>query len=69
MTYYHNKWGDLMVGVFTSILKIKRLNFTIGVCAWSTMVNWSNVFLYSSLEYVPRLITWPMYLGYVFNLA
>ncbi len=27
VTYYHNKLGDLMVGVFVSILKVKGSNF------------------------------------------
>jgi len=31
ITHYHNKCGDLMVGVFASILEIKGSNFTNGV--------------------------------------
>jgi hypothetical protein len=31
LTYYHNKWGGLMVRVFASILKVKGSNLMIGV--------------------------------------
>jgi hypothetical protein len=31
VTYYHNKWGGLMVRVFASIPKVKGSNFMSGV--------------------------------------
>ncbi len=31
VTYYHNKWGGLMVNVFASIPKVKGSNFMGGV--------------------------------------
>jgi len=31
VTYYHNKWGGLMIRVFASIPKVNGLNFTDGV--------------------------------------
>jgi hypothetical protein len=31
VTYYHNKWGGLMIKVFASILKVKGSNFMSGV--------------------------------------
>jgi hypothetical protein len=31
VTYYHNKWGGLMVRVFASIPKVKGSNFINGV--------------------------------------
>jgi hypothetical protein len=62
--FYDNKWGGLMVGVCTSILKVKGSNFTSGVC----VVNNGKLIQYSfnlisSLHGVPRLIMWRMYLG------
>jgi hypothetical protein len=42
ITYYHNKWSDLMVKVFTFILKVKGSNLTSGVC----MVNNGKLIVY-----------------------
>jgi hypothetical protein len=38
-----------MVGVFTSILKVKGSNLTNGVCVVNN-VNWMNIILCGSLE-------------------
>jgi len=49
VTYYHNKWGGLMVNVFASISKVKGSNFINGVmCGQQWYVNW--IFSYRILE-------------------
>jgi hypothetical protein len=46
VTYYHNKWVGLMVGVFVSILKVKGSNFTSGVCVVNNgkLIKYSHVY-------------------------
>jgi len=63
VTYYHNKWGGLMVRVFASILKSQRIKPHEWYCVWSTMVYWLNVLLSNSkigayvdyVVYLPKL--------------
>jgi hypothetical protein len=41
VTYYHNKWGGLMVRVFASIPKVKGSNLVSGdVCGQQWYVDW-----------------------------
>jgi hypothetical protein len=46
--YYHNKWGGLVVEVFTFILKIKGSNLTSGVC----VVNNDKLIEYFSISFL-----------------
>jgi hypothetical protein len=48
VTYYCNKWGGLMVGVFDSILKVKGSNLTSGVC----IVNSGKLIEYFSIQFL-----------------
>jgi hypothetical protein len=58
VTYYHNKWGGLVVKVFACIPKVKVSNLMGSVvCGQQWYVDPIKF-----LEYVPRLIMWPIYL-------
>jgi len=49
VTYYHNKWGGLMVKVFASISKVKGSNFMNGVvCGQQWYID--RIFSYQILE-------------------
>jgi hypothetical protein len=42
--YYHNKWGGLMVKMFTSIPKVKGSNFMSGVvCSQQWSIEYSLI--------------------------